>query len=97
MYFCMPSELLVPFSTIVTQHTDFTFCINLVPTPKSLNTKIENFLSISSSSEVPYKVFELLLNTLILTDRQMQTNVFSHLPLDPKYSSTQKQCNDECK
>ena len=76
MYFHMPPKLLAPFSTSSTQHTDFTFCPNLVPIPKSLNTKIENFPFTPSSSGVPNKVFELLLNTHILTDVQMQMNAF---------------------
>ena len=95
MYFCMPPELLAPFSTTYTQHTDFIFCTNLVSSPKSLNTKIENFPYTSSSSEVPYKVFEPLLNTHILPDVQMQMNAFSCLSSDPKYSLSQKQCNDK--
>ena len=78
----MPPEILVPFSTTSTQCTDFIFCSNLVPTPKSLNTKIENFLFTPSPSGVPYKVFQLLFNTHIPTDVQMQTNAFSHpLPI----------------
>ena len=82
MYFCMPPELLVSFSTTFTQHTDFIFCINLAPTPKSLNTKIQNFSSTPSPSGAPYKVFELLLNTHIPTDVQMQMNAFLHpLPI----------------
>ena len=78
MYFCMPPKLLALFSTTFTQYTNFIFCINLAPIPKSLNTKIKNFPFTSFSSEVPYKVFELLLNTHIQTDVQMQTNAFSH-------------------
>ena len=77
MYFGMPSKLSAPFSTTFTQHADFIFCINLAPTPMSLNTKIENFPFTPSPSGAPYKVFELLLNTHIPTDVQMQTNAFS--------------------
>ena len=78
MYFCTPPKLSVPFSITYTQYTDFIFCTNLAPSPKSLNTKNKNFSYISSPSGVPYKVFELLLNTHIQTDVQMQTNAFSH-------------------
>ena len=81
MYFCMPPKLSVPFSTTYTQHTDFILCTNLAPSPKSLNAKNENFPYISSPSGVPSKVFELLLNTHIQTDVQMQTNAFLHPPL----------------
>ena len=77
MYFCMPPKLSVPFSTTSTQHTDFIFCPNLAPIPKSLNTKNENFPYTPSPSGAPYKVFELLLNTHIQTDVQMQMNAFS--------------------
>ena len=76
MYFHIPPEILVPFSTTYTQYTDFIFCSNLVSTPKSLDTKNQNFLYISSPSGVLYKVFEFLLNTHIQTDVQMQTNAF---------------------
>ena len=85
MYFHTPSELSAPFSTTYTQYTDFIFCTNLAPSPKSLNTKNENFLYILSSSRAPSKVFELLLNTHIQTDVQMQTNAFSCPPSDSKY------------
>ena len=95
MYFHMPPNFCAPFSTTSTQHTDFIFCSNLAPTPKSLNTKIENFPYISSPSGAPYKVFELLLNTHIQTDVQMQTNAFSCLPFDPEHPLPQKQCNDD--
>ena len=83
MYFLMPPELLAPFSTTFTQHIDFIFCIDLAPTPKSLNTKIQNFPSTPSPSGAPYKVSELLLNTHIPTDVQMQTNTFLWPPPDP--------------
>ena len=85
MYFCMPPETLAPFSTTSTQYTDFIFCSNLASTPMSLNTRIENFSYILSFSEVPYNVFELLLNTHILTDVQMQMNTFLHLPHVPEH------------
>ena len=94
MYFCTP-KISVPFSTTSTHHTDFIFCLNLVHTQKSLNTKIENFSSTPSLSGVPYKVYELLLNTHILTDVQMQTNAFLHPPPDPEYFPTPKQCNND--
>ena len=90
MYFCMPPELSAPFSTTFTHYTDFIFCSNLASISKSLNTKNENFPYISSSSGVPYKIFELLLNTYILTDVQMQTNTFLHLPSDPEHPLPQK-------
>ena len=73
------------------------FCSNLVSIPKFLNTKVENFSLIFSSLGVPNKVFELLLNTYILTDVQIKTNAFLHLPFDPKYLLPQKQCNNEYK
>ena len=95
MYFCMPPELSAPFSTTYTQYTDFNFCTNLAPSIKSLNAKNENFSFIFSSSEVPSKVFELLLNTHIQTDVQMQTNAFSCLPSDFKHPLSQKQCNND--
>ena len=76
----MPPELSVPLSTIYTQHIDLVFCPNLAPTPKSLNTKIENFPYTLSPLGVPYKIFELLLNIHIQTDVQMQTNAFFHAP-----------------
>ena len=90
MYFCMPPEFSAPFSTTSTQHTDFNFCSNLTPIPKSLNTENENYPYISSSSEVPYKVFECILNTHIQTDVQMQTNAFLHPSLDSEHPSTPK-------
>ena len=74
----MPPELSVPFSSTYTQYTDFIFCPNLVPMPKSLNTKVENISLTPSPSGAPNKVFELLLNTYILTDVQMQMNAFLH-------------------
>ena len=95
MYFRMPPKLSVPFSTTYTQHTDFIFCTNLAPSPKSLSAKNENFSYIPSSSGVPSKVFELLLNTHIQTDVQMQTNAFSHLSPDSEYPLSQKQCNND--
>ena len=94
MYFCMPPELLAPFSTTSTHHTDFIFCPNLA-TVKSLNTKIDNFPSTPSPLGVPYKVFELLLNAHILTDVQMQTNAFFAPPPNPEHPATPKQCNDD--
>ena len=90
MYFRMPPKLSVPFSTTYTQYTDFIFCTNLAPSPKSLNAKNENFLYILSPSEAPSKVFELLLNTHIQTDVQMQTNAFLHPPSDSKHPPTPK-------
>ena len=90
MYFHMPPELLAQFSTTYTQYTDFIFYSNLVPIPKSLNTKIENFPFMPSPSGVPNKVFELLLNTHILIDIQMQMNAFSCLPSNPEYLPTPK-------
>ena len=90
MYFRMPPKLSAPFSTTCTQHTDFIFCTNLAPSPKSLNAKNENFSYISSPSGAPSKVFELLLNTHIQTDVQMQTNAFLHPPLDPEHPPTPK-------
>ena len=90
MYFCMPPKFSVPFSTTYTQHTDFIFCTNLAPSPKSLNTKIENFSYISSPSGAPYKVFELLLNTHIQTDVQTQMNTFLHPAPDPEHHPTPK-------
>ena len=77
MYFCMPPKFQHHFLPLYTQHTDFIFCTNLAPSPKSLNTKNENLLYILSSSGAPSKVFELLLNTHIQTDVQTQTNAFS--------------------
>ena len=85
MYFCMPPELSVPFSTTYTQYIDFIFCTNLASSLKSLNAKNENFPYIPSSSGVPSKDFELLLNTHIQTDIQMQMNIFSCPPFDPEY------------
>ena len=82
MYFHIPPKLSAPFSTTYTQHTDFIFCTNLASSPKSLNAKNENFPYIPSPSGVPSKVFELLLNTHIQTDVQMQTNAFLHPPPD---------------
>ena len=76
MYFRTPAKLSVPFSTTYTPHTDFIFGPNLVPPPKSLNTKDENFSFTPSPSGAPNKVFELLLNTHRLTDIQMQMNAF---------------------
>ena len=90
MYFCMPPELSVPFSTTYTQHTDFIFGPNLVPPPKSLNTKVENFSFTPSPSGAPNKVFELLLNTHRPTDVQMQMTTFSHPPSDPEHPPTPK-------
>ena len=81
MYFNMPPKLLAPFSTTSTQHTDFIFCPNLAPTPKSLNTKIENFPYTPSSSGAPYKVFELLLNTHILRHTDANECIFAPLPI----------------
>ena len=95
MHFCTPPELSVSFSTTYTQHTDFIFCTNLAPSSKSLNTKNENFSYISSSSEAPSKVCELLLNTHIQTDVQMQTNAFSHPPSNSEHPLSQKQCNND--
>ena len=66
------------------------FCPNLAFTPKSLNTKIENFSPTSSPSGVPYKVFKLLLNAHIQTDVQMQMNAFLHPAPDPEHSLTPK-------
>ena len=88
MYFHTPPELSVPFSTTSTQYTDFMFCSNLASTSKFLNTKIKNFPYTPSSSGVPYKVSELLLNTHILTEIQMQMNAFLHplLILNTPYS-----------
>ena len=90
MYFRMPPKLSAPFSTTYTQHTDFIFCTDLAPSPKSLNTKIENFSFTPSLTGAPYKVFELLLNTHIQTDVQMQTNAFSHPPPDPEHPPVPK-------
>ena len=90
MYFRTPPELSAPFFTTYTQHTDFIFCTNLAPSSKSLNTKNENFSYIPSSSEVPSKVFELLLNTHIQTDVQTQTNAFSAPPSDFRHPPTPK-------
>ena len=90
MYFHMPPKLLVPFSTTSTHHTDFIFCSNLAPSPKSLNTKNENFPYIPSPSGAPSKVFELLLNTHILTDVQMQMTTFSCPPPNPEHPPTPK-------
>ena len=95
MYFCMPPKLLVPSSTTYTQHTDFIFCTNLAPSPESLNAKNENFPYIPSPSGAPSKVFELLLNTRIQTDVQMQMNAFSCPPPDSKHPLPQKQCNND--
>ena len=91
MYFRIcPRTFGAPFSTTYTQHTDFIFCTNLAPSPKSLNAKNENFSYISSSSGVPSKVFELLLNTHIQTDVQTQTNAFLCPPPNSKHSPTPK-------
>ena len=95
MYFHMPSKISVPFSTTYTQHTDFIFCPNLVPTLKFLNTKIKKFFIYFSPSGAPYKVFEILLNTHILTDVQTQMNAFLCPLLILNTPLTQKQCNDD--
>ena len=90
MYFRTPAELSAPFSTTYTPHTDFNFGPNLVPPPKSLNTKDEKFSFTTSSSGAPNKVFELLLNTHRPTDVQMQATAFSHPPSDPEHPPTPK-------
>ena len=95
MYFCTSAKLSAPFSTTYTPHTDFNFGPNLVPPPKSLNTKDEKFSFTPSSSGAPNKVFELLLNTHRLTDVQMQTTTFSCPPSNPEHPPTQKQCNND--
>ena len=95
MYFLYIPNILVPFSTTSTEYTDFIFCSNLVSTPKPFNTKIENFPFNPSPSGAPYKVFNLLLNTQILTVVQMQMNTFLHPSPDPEYPPTQKQCNTD--
>ena len=75
----------MPFSTIYTQHTDFIFGPNLVPLPKSLNTKLEIFHSIFSSQKLQISFFELLLYTDIQTNVQMQIITFTGLSPNPEY------------
>ena len=90
MYFHTPPNFQCHFFTTSTQHTDFIICSNLVSSPKSLNPENQNFPYIFSSSGVPYKVSELLLNTHIQTDAQTQTNAFLHLPSNSEYPPTPK-------
>ena len=84
MYFHTPPNVWHHFPLLTHNiHTLF-FCPNLVPIPKSLNTKGETFPFTPSPSGAPDKVFELLLNTHILTDVQMQMNTFLHPLSDSK-------------
>ena len=76
MYFHSFHKISVPFSTIYTQHTYFIFGSNLVPSAKSLNTKLEIFSFNLYSPGAQDKGFKLLLHTDIQTDVQMQIIIF---------------------
>ena len=78
----MPPELLVPFSTTSTPHTDFILLCKFSLPPKVSKYKVEIFSFTLYPPGATNKVFELLLYTDTQTDVQMQMIAFTHtLPI----------------